>query len=74
MVRMDAEELKRQGYVWALVNAIKSRQHDLVNAFDDTERNGRYCGLGIAVRKAQTVLSEINELLKELQKIDPKVT
>jgi len=71
---MDIDAIKRDGQVWAIKQAIRQQQNELSMCWDSTEDSGRYKGLGLAIRRAQTHLSEINELLKALQQLSPKET
>ena len=71
---MDIDAIKRDGQIAAIKQVIRARQHKLSTCWEGTEQFGRYNGLGLAIRRAQTHLSDINELLKVLQQLDPKVT
>lgn len=71
---MNIGTIKLESQIVGINQAIRARQAILVNIWHDTYRDGRFFKLGTKIREAQTILSEINELLKALQHLDHKVT
>lgn len=71
--RWEIARIKKAGEVAALKEEIEQIKHRLTHtAWENTERNGRYAGLSVAIARAELDLQNMRLLLASIREIDTK--
>lgn len=72
---MNLEEIKRKGSIKELKDQIEVRQFKLTNRnWEGIKKGSHYTRLGEAINEAHLLLTEMTELLEELQTIEQQNT
>ncbi len=68
---MNIDEIKRQGEIDAIKNAIRDRQFEIANNFDFHTTKDVYVDLVKVVARARVNLTEIEALFAALNELQP---